>query len=468
MGIVDKTIQLNGINYRVDGVMPKNFQFPTNDVLTGGQTLPRPVELWVPLALSENDWQARGSRYLFAVGRLKPGITPAQAQAEMRVISDRLASVATQNKNWVGKANPMHKQSVDSIRFTLIVLLGAVGIVLLIACANVANLLLARAATRRAEISIRLAIGASRARLIRQLLTESVLLAIIGGLLGMLLAVGSINLLTSLIENKIPAVNEIGLDASVVVFTIVISFVTAIVFGIAPAVQASKVDLNEALKEGGRSSGGTIGRRTRSFLVVSEIALAVVLLIGASLLVKSFQRLENVDPGFDPSKLIAFQVSLPAAKYTEDPPIIDFYKQLNERLKALPGVQSASGTTAIPLEGTSNYTSYLVDGKAPPPPGEFLLAEHIGIFPDYFKTMHVSVLKGREFTPQDDVKGLPVVIVNEAMAQKHWPNENPVGKRIVIDYDNKVPREIVGVVSNVKHFGLDAAAKPEMYVPQYN
>jgi putative ABC transport system permease protein len=467
-GIVDKTIQLNGINYRVDGVMPKGFQFPTNDVLTGGQTLQNPVELWVPLALPEKDWQARGSRYLFAVGRLKPGVTPEQAQAEMKVISDRLQTLATQNKDWVGKATPMHSQSVNSIRFVLIVLFGAVGFVLLIACANVANLLLARAAARKVEISIRTALGASRARLIRQLLTESVLLALLGGLLGLLLAVWGINLLTSLIPNKIPSVNEIGLDSRVVLFTLLISFLTAIIFGIAPAVQASKSDLNETLKEGGRSSAGTIGRRTRSLLVISEIALAVVLLIGASLLVKSFLRLENVNPGFDPAKLVAFQVSLPAAKYTDDPPVINFYQQLNERLKALPGVQSVSGTTAIPLEGTSNYTSYLIDGQPPPPPGEFLLAEHIGIFPDYFKTMRVPMLRGREFAPQDDIKGAPVVIVNDAMARLHWPNEDAVGKRIVIDYDNKVPREIVGVVSNVKHFGLDAEAKPEMYVPQYN
>ena len=467
-GIVDKTIQLNGINYRVDGVMPKGFEFPTNDVLTGGQTLPKPVELWVPLAISDKDWLVRGSRFLYAVGRLKPGVTPEQAQSEMKVISDRLTSLATQNKDWVGKANPMHRQSVESIRFMLIVLLGAVAFVLLIACANVANLLLARAATRKEEISIRMAIGASRMRLIRQLLTESVVLALIGGVLGMLVAIWGLNWLTSLIPNKIPAVNQIGLDSRIIIFTLAISFVTAIVFGIAPAVQASKADFNATLKEGGRGAGGTIGRRTRSLLVISEIALAVVLLIGASLLVRSFQRLENVNPGFDPSRLTAFQIALPAAKYKEDPPIIAFFQQLNERLKGVPGVQSVSGTTAIPLEGTSNYTSYLVEGQPPPKQGEFNLAEHIGIFPDYFKTMRVPLLRGREFTAADDVKGKMVVMINEALAQKHWPNEDPVGKRIIIDYDNNNPREIVGIVANVKHFGLDTDTKPEMYVPQYN
>jgi predicted permease len=295
-----------------------------------------------------------------------------------------------------------------------------------------------------------------------------VLLAVMGGVLGMLLAVWGLNFLTSLITNKVPSVSQIGLDSRVIIFTLVISFVTAIVFGIAPAVQASKADFNETLKEGGRGKGGTIGRRTRNLLVVSEIALAVVLLIGASLLVKSFHRLENVNPGFDPSNLLAFQVSLPGAKYTNDPPIIDFYRRLNERLATLPGVQSVSGTTAIPLEGTSNYTSYLVEGHPPQKQGEFLLAEHIGIFPDYFKTMRVPLLRGREFTPQDVVDSPPVVIVNEKLAQLHWPNQDPVGKRIIIDYDNNVPREIVGVASNVKHFGLEAEAKPEMYVPQYN
>ncbi|PYS88537.1 MAG: hypothetical protein DMF64_20240 [Acidobacteria bacterium] len=465
--ILDKSIDLSGNYYRVVGVMPPNFRFPTKDVMPSGDAaLTKPVDLWVPLTLSPSDWQARGSRYLFAVGRLKPGVTVEQAQSDLALIAQRLAQQNIQDKDWYAKVILMHEQAVSSIKLALLVLFGAVGFVLLIACANVANLLLARAAARQKEIAIRLAVGASRARVIRQLLTESVLLALCGGLLGLLLAVWAVDLLVSLAPSNIPLSGDVGLDSRVIIFTLITSFVTAILFGLAPAFQATKMDLNETLKEGGRTTAGT-GGRMRNLLVVSEIALSGVLMIGAALMVKSFFRLQHVDPGFDTANILKVQISLPQAQYMDDPRSSNFYRQLQERIKALPGVQSVSGTTALPLGGGSSYTSFTIPGRPPLPPGEFLFAEHIGIFPDYFRTMRIPLLKGREFTPQDGHSTMPVVIINEAMARLYWGNEDPIGKRVLIDYDQGVPREIVGVASNIRHFGLDVEPKPEMYVPQY-
>jgi len=466
--IIDKSLSLNGVSYKVVGVMPQGFNFPSKDVMpNGGGGITKPIDLWVPLALGPKDWQARGSRYLFAVGRLKQGATVEQAQADLALIAGGLQQQHGQVKDWFAKVIPMQEQAVGSIKLALLVLFGAVGFVLLIACANVANLLLARAAARRKEIAIRVALGATRGRVIRQLLTESLLLALCGGLLGMLLAIWAVHLLVSLAPSSVPLSAGVGLDTRVVVFTLGISFVTAILFGLAPAFQASKVDLNETLKAGGRNTAGSGSQRVRSLLVVSEIALAGLLLIGAALLVKSFFRLQNVSPGFDPSNVLTFQISLPPAQYADDTKSSNFYRQLQERMKSLPGVQSVSGTTALPMSSGSGYTSFTIAGRPPLPPGEFLFAEHIALFPDYFRTMRIPMLKGREFAAQDSFKDAPVAVINEAMAKLYWPNEDPIGKRILIDYDQGVAREIVGVTSNVRHFGLDAEPKPEMYVPQY-
>lgn len=465
--IVGKTIELSGATYQVVGVMPKGFQFPTKDVLpAGGPALTGPVEVWIPMTLSDSDWQARGSRFLFAVGRLKPGVPVEQAQADLAMISQRLSGQYVQSKDWYARVVPMHEQAVGSIKMALLILFGAVGFVLLIACANVANLLLARAAGRQKEFAIRNAVGARRLRIVRQLLTESGLLAVTGGLLGMALAIWVVRVLISLAPSSIP-LSGVSLDFRVVIFTLIVSLLTAFIFGLAPALQTTKLDLNETLKEGGRTTTGSSGHRLRGLLVISEIALAGVLMIGAALMVKSFMRLQNVDPGFDAANLLTFQISLPPSKYADDPKSSNFYKQLQDRLKSVPGVESVSGTTVLPLDGTSNYTSFTIEGRPPLAPGEFLFAEHVGIFPDYFRTLKIPLLKGQEFNAQMGHETTPVVIINESMARLHWPNEDPIGKRIVVDYDQGVPREIIGVVSNVRHFGLDAPPKPEMYVPQY-
>lgn len=464
--IVGKTITMNGFSYLVVGVMPKGFEFPTKDVLPTLQTLQRPVEAWVPLSIPEADWTARGSRFMHSVGRLKPGVTPEQATADLNGIAGRLAQQHVQNIGWGGKVVSLQEQMVGSIKLALLVLFGAVGFVLLIACANVANLLLARAATRQKEIAVRVALGAGRARLIRQLLTESFVLGLAGGLLGLLLAVWGVNILASISPQSVSLPSQLGLDARVVAFTLLVSLLTAVIFGLVPALQASKIDLNEAIKEGGGRSATGTGQRLRNMLVVAEIALAVILLVGAGLMVKSFRRLESVNPGFEPKNVLTFQYTLPASKYPDDPEVIAFNRQLIQRLKALPGVESVSGTTVLPLGKTSNYTSFEIDGRPPLPPGEFLLAEHLGIFPDYFKTMRVPLLKGREFTEQDTKTTTPVMMVNEAMARQFWPNEDPIGKRVKIDYDQGVAREVIGVVNNVKNFGLEAESKPEMYVSE--
>jgi predicted permease len=465
-GIINKTITLNGFNYLVVGVMPKGFQFPTKDLLPELQSLAKPVELWVPLSISDASWTARGSRFLYAIGRLKPGVTIEQANSDLNVIAARLAQQYEQDLGWTAKVVSLQEQMVGSIRLALLVLFGAVGFVLLIACTNVANLLLARAATRRKEIAVRLALGANRLRLVRQLLTEGFLLVLLGGPLGMLLAWAGVNILVSISPQSIPLPSQLGLDGRIVAFTLLVSFLTAIIFGLVPALQSSKVDLSNAMKEGGTRGTTSSGLRVRNILVVSELMLAVVLLVGAGLMVKSFIRLQNVDPGFNPNNTLSFQYTLPTSRYPDDPEIIVFNNQLIERLKALPGVESVSGASALPLGKASNYTSFTIDGRPPLPPAEFLLSEHIGVFPDYFKTMRVELRKGRDFTAQDTKKSSQVVIINEAMANQFWPNEDPIGKSIKIDYDQGVSREIIGVVNNIKNFSLDTPPKPEMYVSQ--
>jgi putative ABC transport system permease protein len=465
--VLNQTLDLNGTLHKIVGVMPKDFQFPTKDVMpSGGAGLKQPIDLWVPLALSDNDWQARGSRFLFAIGRLKPGVTVEQSQADLALVGQKLSEQFAQNKDWYARVIPMHEQAVGSIRLALLILFGAVGFVLLIACANVANLLLARAAVRQKEFAIRAAVGARRSRIIRQLLTESGLLALAGGALGMVLAVWAVSFLISLAPSNLPISSRGILDGRVVLFTLIVSLVTALIFGLAPGFQSTRLDLSETLKEGERMTTGAIGHRLRGLLVISEIGLAGMLLIGAALMVKSFTRLQNVDPGFDSSNLMLFQISLPGSKYGQGTKTSDFYKQFLDGVKSLPGVAAASGTTVLPLDGSTNYTAFTIDGRPPLPPGEFSFAEHTGIFPDYFHTLRIPLLKGQEFTPEMGRESTPVVVINESMRRLYWPNEDPIGKRIRIDYDQGEAREIIGVVSDVKQFGLDAAPKPTMYVPQ--
>jgi putative ABC transport system permease protein len=456
-GILNQSIQLNGEAYTVVGIMPAGFQFPTK------------TEIWTPLAPSERARAARGSFWLPVVGRLKPGVTRQQAQADMDVIAKQLEQQYPNiNAGYGVNVVPLHEQTVGQIRTALWVLLGAVGFVLLIACANVANLLLARAASRGREIAIRAALGAGRWRIVRQLLTESLLLSIIGGLLGMLLAVWGLHLLVSLSPANIPRLENIGLDARVLGFTFGLSLLTGLVFGIAPALQSSQMGMNETLKEGGRS--GTGGRRTqllRNGFIVAEVALTLVLLAGAGLLIRSFWRLQQVSPGFRTDSLLTLQLRLPRTKYPEGPQVASFFQQLQERLSALPGVHNASAASTIMLPQLTNSSSFTVEGRPPDPREQSLELPFDAALPNYFQTMGMQLLQGRTFNAQDGPETLQVSIINETFAKRYFPNNDPIGKRFAFGDGSGNPQwiTIVGVVRDTKRQGLEAPVRIESWMP---
>jgi putative ABC transport system permease protein len=456
--IVGKQITLNGQPHTVVGIMPAQFQFPSQD-----------VELWVPLAFSQQQAANRGRHYLQVVARLKQGVTLAQAQAEMNTIASRLQQQNPQQNTDLGAAVvPLHEQVVGDIRPALLILLGAVGLVLLIACANVANLLLARAAVRQKEIAVRVAFGASRWRLIRQFLTESVLLAAIGGAFGLVLSVIGIKLLPRFIPPNISQVKTIALDSRVLGFTILVSLLTGVIFGLFPALQASMFKPNETLKEGGRdSSSGNRGNRMRALLVIAEVAVSLVLLIGAGLLINSFLRLRNLDPGFNSQNLLTMRIVLPDLKYPDQAHRSAFYTDLIQRVEALPGVKSAAVTTNLPLYRQGNSTGVEIEGRPAPPPGQEIIITTRVISPKYLTTMGIPLLRGRQFGPEETAKMPGAVIISETMARRYWPNEDPLGKRLTPGR-NAGPEDwfqIIGIAKDVKQFELTAASKPQMYLP---
>ena len=455
--IVGKPLTLNGEGYTVVGVMPPDFQFPE-----------REVQLWVPIAFSSQEAARRGSHFLDVVARLKPGITLPQAQAEMKAIAARLQQqYPEQNTDLGAVVVPLHEQLVGDIRPALLVLLGAVGFVLLIACANVANLLLARAASRQKEIAVRVALGASRLRLIRQFLTESILLAGLGGVVGLLLSLWGVNLLKSFIPENISQAKAITVDARVLIFTFLVSLLTGLVFGLAPATQASNFNLNETLKEGGRDSAtGSRGHRIRGLLVVAEVAVALVLLIGAGLLINSFLRLRHVDPGFHTDHLLTMQIALPTQKYPDQARRSAFYTELLRRVESLPGVKSAAVTTNLPLYRQGNSIGITIEGRPEPAPGQALIVATRVVSPHYFQTMGIQLLRGRAFSDQDRADSPAAAIISETMAHRFWPGEDPTGKRLSPGRPES-PDDwitVVGVVRDVKQFGLDAELKPQMYL----
>jgi putative ABC transport system permease protein len=456
-GLVGQTITLDGKSGTVIGIVPDLF----NDMV--GQ-----VDVWLPIILKLED-EARDNRGLRVVGRLKSDVSPKQADAEMSAIAARLQeSYPQSNAGWGANIISLHASIVGDVRAALLILLGAVCFVLLIACANVANLLLARAATRQKEVAIRTALGASRPRIIRQLLTESVLLSAVGGAFGLLLAVWGVKLLIAISPDDIPRVSEINLDGRVLIFAVVISLLTGLIFGLAPALQASKLNLNESLKEGGRgSSEGFHRNRIRSLLVVSELALALVLLIGAGLLIKSFIRLQSVNPGFNSENVLTEQLSLPYNRYRTRQSRVAFFDQLMSRLESLPGVQSAGLTLNLPLNGggVSAWHGVVLEGR-PITLEETTQTENRIISPSYFRTMGIRLLQGREFTAQDNRQDAPpVVIVSDTLASRFWPGEDPVGKRIQFGHDESFAREVVGVVGDIKRFGLESSDDWATYIP---
>jgi len=455
--IVGKPLTLNGESYVATGVMPARFQFPSSE-----------DDVWVPIAFRPQEAANRNRHYLEVLARLKPGATLAQAQSEMSTIATRLQQQYPEANADLGAAvQSLHEHLVGDIKPALLVLLGAVGLVLLIACANVANLLLARAAVRQKEIAVRVALGARRLRLIRQFLTESVLLSTLGGIVGLGIAYGGLILLKSFIPENISQAREISIDLKVLGFTLLVSVLTGLIFGLAPALQAIRFNQIETLKEGGRDAAtGGSGKRLRSLLVMAEVAVSLVLLIGAGLLINSFLRLRNVDPGFRAENLLTMKVVLPDTKYREYARRAAFYSDLIQRVESLAGVRSAAVTTNLPLYRQGNSISVWIEGRPEPPPGQELIVVTRIVSPSYFDTMSIPLLSGRKLTDQDIETSPNVVVISETMARRYWPNEDAVGKRIAVGRvrSDQDWISVAGVVKDVRQFELTADPKPQMYL----
>lgn len=460
--MLDRMLTLNGRTYKVIGVMPSNIQFPPN------------TDLWVPLVFEPREAGSRERHFLYVTGRLKPGVSLEQAQSEMSTIARNLAQQYPEsNTNRSVHVASLHEEIVGPLRPAMIVLLAAVGFVLLIACANVASLFLARAAARQREVAIRAALGASPLRLLRQMLTEGVLLSIIGGVFGLLLALVGVRALVAAIPGNLPIPNldQVGIDLRVLGFTLLVSVLTGILVGLAPAFQIAKPNFNETLKEGGRGTTDGVQRnRLRKVLVVSEVVLAMVLLVGAGLMIKSLFGLLRADPGFNPNNVLTMQLMLAETQYPESSQQAAFYQQVLQRVGTLPGVETVGGISNLPLGGTGMTSGIVIEGRPAPPPGQELEASYRVVSPDYFKALGIDLINGRQLTESDNVRVAPVVVINEQLAQRYWPNENPIGKRMIVQRARMgdrtdVSREVVGVVRTYKHWGLDRRTQSEVYVP---
>ena len=448
--ILERPVISQGTPFSVVGVMPPGFSF-----------LDKSVDVWLPIGFTAQSRTPRG-RSLTVVGRLKPGITVARAQLDMTRVSANLTQMFPAfNTGWTSRVVLLREQLTGDVRPALIVLAAAVAFVLLIACANVANLLLARATARQRELAVRAALGAGRARLVRQLLAESLVLSGIGGFCGLLLAWWALGFLRAVVAERLPIqrLEMVGIDPYVLLFTLVASLVCGLVFGAVPALTASGSTLTDSLKDGGRSGSGSRGKRTRSAFVVVEIALALVLLVGAGLLLRSFVRLLDRSPGFDASRTITMRISSPQARYGGDGQRAQFLERFFQQVDALPGVEASGAISFLPLSGLGAATSMQIVGKPIPPQGQEPVTDVRVISHGYLKTMGVPLLKGRLFNEQDasDAKGR--VVINETMALKHWPGEDPIGKRVRIAWDS-LEDEVIGVVGDVRHAGLDGEIRP--------
>jgi len=472
--IVNKSIQLDGETYAVVGVLPKEFSL-------GGKQ-----DVWLPLGLDSSKPQDRGSHYLHVIARLRPGLNAAQAASALTQFADDLLRAYPANYGGGGGKKfdmymvPVKEQLVAKVRPALLLLLGAVAFVLLIACANVANLLLTRASAREKEFAIRAALGAGRARLVRQLLTESLILAIAGGLLGLLLAYWILDALLAIVPANIPRMDGVRLDFSVLAFTFGISVLTGLIFGLAPVWQVARTDLRETLNEASRgASASGKSRRLRAGLVVSELAIAVLLLIGAGLLTRSFIHLVGVSPGFQTQHLLTMELSLPDKVYPDGPPVQNFYAQLMTRVNTLPGIQSAGAVSQMPLTASYNSGSVFFEDTSIPnlarfaPLGNlpFMEIDQRAATPGYFQTLQISLVRGRLLTEADDAKAPLVVVVDVNFAHRFWPNGDALGRRVALDTIPDVKpqtprwRTIVGVVGHVKHYGLDLEGREQIYSP---
>jgi len=461
--ILGQTIQLNGRPQTVVGVMPQGFRLFVKELSIAG----KPADLWRPYVLPA-DARDFGGRYMQAIAQLKPGVSVARAQTELSAIAAALATeFPDRNKGWGARVLPLHDQLSGEYRAALLVLSGAVAFVLLIACANVANLLLARGAARRREIAIRSALGAARSRVLRQLLTESFVLAALGGALGLLVAQWGIALLLALSPVDLNTTSAVSLSYPVLLFTATASLLTAIVCGLAPAFEGSRTDVQETLKDGARQVGaGLRHRRLRQAFVVSEIALAAVLLVGAGLMLRSFGSLRRVNPGYSTSNILTMRLQLPNTKYRDDVQRIRFFHEAIGRIKEIPGVQAAGAISYLPLTGLGAGTGFTIEGQPPPPPGHDYVVDVSVCDDGYFATMNVPLKSGRFFSEREMAEKSNVVIVSESLARTYFPQGDALGKRLVIAMTRpNVPTEIIGIVGDVKFADFTTAPHPTTYWP---
>jgi len=471
--IIGKPIVLNGQTYEVVGILPQRFSLSQEvlPLLYGTEH----AEIFLPLPLSPADSQVRTHEDYNIVGKLQSGVLLPQAQAEMETITARLRRDFPEsyppNGGLTFSIVPLLEQVVGNVRRTLLVLLVSVGFVLLIACANVANLLLSRAVGRQQEMAVRTALGASRWHILRQLLTESVLLSLCGGALGVFICFFSVKGIHFWGTKSIPRLEDVGIDGRVLLFTLLLSAFSGMLFGLAPALRVSRLDLNSILKDASRGSAGTgavwgRGNNIRRLLVISELALSVVLLIGAGLLIRSFARLQNVSPGFNPRGVLTFDLTMTGRKYGDKQSILNTYHQLWERLERLPGAQAAGGITSLPLSQAFAWTPITVEGRTPLPGEKFLNADERLVSGRYFDAMGIPLRRGRFFNEQDDATKPIVVIVDEYMAEQLWPGQDPIGKRIhIVEFASKDPwQTVVGVVERVKQDSLDSDPRIAFYL----
>lgn len=455
LDIVGKTVTFDADAYTVIGIMPPDFSFFAPE-----------SEFWTPLRLNPGmDWSSSG-RSLLAFGRLRPGVSLTQAQVEISTIAGQLTQAYPEfDTGWGVNLVPLHEQIVGDVRLALFVLLGAVGFVLLIACANVANLLLARAAARQREIAVRTSLGAGRMRIIRQLLTESLLLSGLGGVLGLLFTMWGIDLLVYLSPQNVPRLDNVRIDGMVLGFTLAVSLLTGVVFGIVPGIAAARTNPNNALKEGIRGAGAETGHKARGALVVIEMALSLVLLVCAGLMMKSFMRLQGVDPGFNPENVLTLKIPLPGSQYTEGRQRVAFFQQLIDRLETLPGVQSANAVSYAPFTGLAPATSFWRADREAPGPGDRPVTEVRWTHPGYFGTMGIPLRNGLDLTDKDMAGNPRIVVINETLARSLFPGEDPIGKTLSISWGDDRPYEIIGVVADHRYMGLDAEIRPMVYWP---
>ena len=445
--IVGQNVTLNGQGYLVAGVMPSSFQMPPQ------------VQIWTPLALTDKEKAVRGEHHFGVIGRLKPGVDVKQAQAEMSTISSQLEHQYPADDNgWGAVVVPLREQLVGSVRPALLVLLGAVAFVLLIACANVANLVLAKTLGRRKEIAIRAALGASRARVLQQVLSETVLLAVAGGVLGLVVAHFGVRLISAVLAGQLSLTPEINLDVPVLGFTLGISVLTGVLAGLAPALRLTKTDLNEALKQGlGRTDADSGGKRTRAVLVVAEVALSLMLLIGAGLMIRSLWMLRSVDPGLDPSHVLTMTVGIPvpSTRFPTPQDQSNFFRDVLQRVRALPGVESAAVVDALPISGGGSIQPIAIEGRPAVAMADQPEVAVRLITPGYVHALRIPLLRGRDFNDSDTADRPSSVLISDSLAKRFWPNEDPIGKHLTLTFFADAPREIVGIVGDVKDNGLD-------------